>query len=147
MLKEFKEFIARGNAMDLAVGVIIGAAFGAIVTSLVNDLVMPIVGLLLGGADFANLFVVLAQGTPQGPYATLAAAQEAGAATLNYGLLLNAIVNFIIIAFVIFLMVKAVNKVRKPAEEPEAPTKECPHCLTEIPEAAMRCPACTSQLG
>lgn len=146
MIKEFKEFIARGNALDLAVGVVIGAAFGAIVTSLVADLVMPVVGLALGGADFAELYVVLKEGATAAPYATLAAAQEAGAVTLNYGLFINALVNFLIIAFAIFMIVKSVNKLRKPAE-PEVTTKACPFCLTDVPLAATRCPACTSELG
>ena len=145
MLKEFKEFIARGNAIDLAVGIVIGAAFGAIVASLVNDIVMPLVGVLLGGADFSNLFWVAKEGATAAPYATLAAAQEAGAVTVNYGVFVNAIVSFVIVAFTVFLIVKAVNKIRKPAEE--SPTKECPHCLTAIPEAATRCPACTSELA
>lgn len=146
MLKDFKEFIARGNAMDLAVALVIGAAFGAIVTSLVNDLVMPVAGLFLGGADFANLFAVLEQGAPAGPYVTLQAAQDAGAITLNYGLFINAIVSFVIIAFAVFLVVKGVNKMRKAEEEAEAPTKDCPFCLTAVPEAAKRCSACTSTL-
>jgi large conductance mechanosensitive channel len=145
MLKEFKEFIARGNAIDLAIGVIIGAAFGAIVTSLVNDIVMPLAGLLLGSADFTNLFWVVKEGVAAGPYATLAAAQEAGAVTVNYGVFVNALVSFVIVAFVVFLIVKGVNKIRKPAGEPA--TKECPYCLTAVPEAATRCPACTSQLS
>jgi len=140
MLKEFKDFIAKGNAIDLAVGVVIGAAFGAIVTSLVNDVIMPVVGLLLGKVDFTNVFAAL----DGKDYATLALAQEAGAPTLNYGLFINAIVNFVIVALVIFLVVKAVNKVRKPAEP--APTKDCPRCLTAVPEAATRCPACTTDL-
>ncbi len=146
MLKEFKKFIARGNAMDLAVAVVIGAAFGAIVTSLVNDLVMPVAGLLLGGADFTNLFAVLKEGATAGPYATLVAAQDAGAVTLNYGLFINALVSFVIIAFAVFMIVKGVNKLRKTEEEAEVPTKDCPFCLTSIPEAAKRCPACTSAL-
>lgn len=146
MLKEFKEFVARGNAMDLAIGVVIGAAFGAIVTSLVNDVVMPLVGLALGGADFAQLFVVLKEGAVAGPYATVAAAGEAGAVTLNYGLFINAIVNFVIIAFVIFMLVKGLNKMRRPAEA-VVDTKACPYCKTDIALAATRCPACTSELG
>ena len=141
MFKEFKEFIAKGNAIDLAVGVVIGAAFGAIVTSLVKDVIMPVVGLALGGVDFGNKFVVLKGG---GSYPTLAAAQEAGVPTLNYGVFINAIVAFIIIAFVIFLVVKGVNKLRPPAPEPD--TKDCPRCLTAVPVAATRCPACTSDL-
>ena len=144
MLAEFKEFIARGNAIDLAVGVVIGAAFTAIVNTLVNGVIMPIIGLILGGLDFSNLFIVLKDGNPGPPYATLVAASDAGASVLTYGAFINAIVTFLIVAFVIFLMVKAINKVRKPAEEP--PMKDCPYCGTSIPDAATRCPACTSQL-
>ena len=145
MWKEFKAFLQRGNVVDLAVAVVIGGAFGAIVTSFVNDILMPPIGLLLGRVDFANLFVDLSRGG----YASLAEAQAAGAATLNYGLFLNAITNFIIIAFVVFLMVKALNQAkRKEAPAPAAAptTKECPHCFTEIPIQATRCPNCTSQL-
>src|SRR5512136_2675004 len=145
MIKEFKEFIARGNAIDLAVGVVIGAAFTAIVNTLVNGVIMPLVGLALGGFDFSNLFIVLKAGKPGPPYATLVAATDAGASVLTYGALINALVTFVIVAFVIFLMVKAINKVRKPAEAP--PTKDCPYCLTAVPEAATRCPACTSELA
>lgn len=145
VIREFKEFIARGNAIDLAVGVVIGAAFTAIVNSLVNNLIMPIVGLILGGHSLTDYFVVLKAGKAGGPYATLVAATNDGANILGYGAILNAIVTFFIVAFVIFLMVKAINKIRKPA--PEAPTKDCPYCLTAIPEAATRCPACTSELA
>ncbi len=144
MLKEFREFIKRGNAIDLAVGLVIGAAFGAIVTSLVNDVVMPVVGLLLGKVDFANLFFVLKQGDPAGPYSTLALAQEAGAVTMNYGVFVSAIVSFVVVAFAVFLVVKVVNRMRKPDEEPA--TKDCQFCLSSIPDGATRCPACTSQL-
>ena len=145
MIREFKEFIARGNAIDLAVGVVIGAAFTAIVNSIVNNFIMPLIGLILGGRDFTSYFIVLKEGKPGGPYATLVAANEAGANVLGYGAIINAIVTFFIVAFVIFLMVKAINKIRKPAPEP--PTKDCPYCLTAIPEAATRCPACTSELA
>lgn len=146
MLKEFKEFALKGNAIDLAVGLVIGAAFGAIVTSLVNDLIMPPVGLLLGGADFQNLFVVLKEGAQvPGPYGSLAAAQAAEAVTLNYGVFLNTLVSFVIITFSIFLVVKLMNSLRK--SEEEATAKECPFCRTEIPVEASRCPACTSELG
>ena len=144
MIKEFKEFIAHGNAIDLAVGVVIGAAFTAIVNSLVNNLIMPLVGLLLGGRDFANYFIVLKEGKLGGPYATLVAATDDGANVIGYGVVINAIVTFLIVAFVIFLMVKAINRIRKPAPVP--PTKDCPYCLTAVPEAASRCPACTSEL-
>jgi large conductance mechanosensitive channel len=145
MLKEFKEFIARGNAIDLAVGVVIGAAFGAIVTSLVDGLIMPLVGLALGKVDFVNLFVVLREGGTAGPYPTLKAAQAAGAVVLAYGAVVNAIVTFVIVAFVVFLVIRAVNKIRQPAAPPA--TKECPYCLTSVPEAATRCSACTSDLA
>ncbi|MBE0686830.1 MAG: large conductance mechanosensitive channel protein MscL [Anaerolineaceae bacterium] len=142
MLKEFKEFAMRGNVIDLAIGVIIGGAFGKIVSSFVADVIMPLIGLLLGNVSFANLFVNL------GPekYATLAAAQEAGAPTLNYGIFINAIVDFLIIAFVIFLVVKGINKMQKPAPVATPTTKKCPFCFTEIAIEAKRCPNCTSQL-
>jgi len=145
MIKEFKEFAMKGNVMDLAVGVIIGAAFGKIVTSLINDIIMPVIGLLLGKVDFSNLFINLSGGS----YATLAEAKKAGAATLSYGLFVNALIDFLIIGLVIFMMVKWVNKLRRPAPAaaPAAPTtKECPFCFTAIPVKAVRCPACTSEL-
>lgn len=144
MWQEFKKFIARGNVMDLAIGVIIGGAFSAIVTSLVNDIIMPPIGLLLGKVDFGNLFIDLS-GTG---YESLAAAQEAGAATINYGLFINAVINFLIVALVIFLVVRQLNKMAKPAPPtPSEPTtRKCPYCLSEIPLRATRCPACTSQL-
>ncbi len=144
MLKEFKKFALRGNVVDLAVGVIIGGAFGKIVASLVADIIMPVVSLFLGGTDFSTLFVSLDGNT----YETLAAAQEAGAATLNYGMFIMAIVDFLIIAFSIFLIVKQINKMKKPEEvKEEAPTtKECPYCKTTIAIEATRCPNCTSQL-
>ncbi|MDZ4178057.1 MAG: large conductance mechanosensitive channel protein MscL [Coriobacteriia bacterium] len=146
MFAEFKEFIARGNAIDLAVGVVLGAAFGAIVTSLVNDIVMPLAGLLIGGADFAELFVVLKDGVVVGPYATLAAAQEAGAVTLAYGLFINAIVSFLLVGVALFMMVKAINKLRRPPGDEAPSTRDCPFCLTAVPIAATKCPACTSSL-
>ena len=143
MLKEFKIFAMRGNVIDLAIGVIIGGAFGKIVTSFVNDILMPPVGLLLGKVDFSNLYINLSGGK----YDSLAAAQEAGAATLNYGLFLNTVIDFVIIAFVIFLLVRQINKLEKPAETPKEPTtKECPYCCSSIPIKATRCPACTSEL-
>ena len=142
MLKEFKEFAMRGNVIDLAVGVIIGGAFGKVISSFVTDVIMPLVGLLLGRINFANLFINL------GPekYATLAAAQEAGASTFNYGLFINAIVDFLIVAFVIFLAIKGINKLQKPVPVAAVTTKKCPFCFTEIPLEASRCPNCTSQL-
>jgi large conductance mechanosensitive channel len=145
MLKEFKEFALRGNVLDLAIGIVIGTAFGAIVASLVNDVIMPPIGLLLGKVNFANLFIDL---SGKG-YATLALAKEASAPTINYGAFINTLINFIIVAFVIFLLVKGINKLRKPAEvKPDAApvTKECPHCFTTISIKATRCPNCTSEL-
>lgn len=147
MLKEFKEFIAKGNAIDLAVGVVTGAAFGAIVTSLVNDILMPPIGLLLGDTDFTNLFAVLKEGSTAGPYDSLAMAQEAGAVTINYGLFVNSLIMFVIIAFVIFLVVKGVNRMKRAEEEAAPTTKDCPFCSTAIPMTAKRCPACTSELS
>src|ERR1035437_4894364 len=138
MLKEFKDFVARGNVIDLAVAVVIGAAFGAIVASFVKDIVMPPIGLALGHVDSSNLFVSLNGQS----YASLAEAQKTGAPTINYGLFINTILNFIVIAFAVFLVVRQVNKVR-----PKAPaTKNCPFCTSAIAEAATRCPQCTSQL-
>ncbi|MCK8115299.1 large conductance mechanosensitive channel protein MscL [Anaerosoma tenue] len=147
MLKEFKEFAIKGNMVDLAIGVIIGGAFGAVVSSLVNDLVMPLVGALLGGTDFTNMFWVVTEGATPGPYATLAAATEAGAATLNYGVFINTVINFLIIAWAIFFVVKAMNNMRKKEEAEEAvTTKECPYCKSQIALDATRCPSCTSEL-
>ena len=148
MLKEFKEFALRGNVMDMAVGIVIGSAFGAIVKSLVNDVIMPPIGLLLGDVDFANLFALLKEGAPAGPYASLADAQAAGAVTINYGLFINSVVSFIIVAFVIFLLIRNVNRLKQEKEAPpvEPTTKGCPYCLSEVPIKATRCPHCTSQL-
>jgi large conductance mechanosensitive channel len=144
MLKEFKEFAMRGNVMDMAIGIVIGAAFGKIVTSFVSDILMPPIGLLLGGVDFSNIFVVLGEGD----YATIEAAKEAGAATWNVGLFINTVIDFVIIAFAIFLVVKALNNMkRKEAVPPPAPSeKSCTFCTTSIPIKATRCPNCTSQL-
>jgi large conductance mechanosensitive channel len=143
MFKEFKEFIARGNVMDLAVAVIIGAAFGKIVTSFVEDIVMPPIGLLLGNLDFSNL-LVNHKGTAN---TTHEAAKEAGAPVLRYGMFMNALVNFLIVAFAVFLIVRAVNNMKR--EEPAAAPdkKDCPRCFTSIPVKAVRCPACTSEIG
>ncbi len=148
MLKEFKEFAMRGNMLDMAVGIVIGAAFGPIIASLVADVVMPPIGLLLGNVDFANLFVVLKAGNVPAPYASLAAAKAAGAVTLNFGLFINTIINFIIVAFAIFLVVKAMNaaKRKQPAPAPAPATKDCPFCFTAVPIKAVRCPHCTSEL-
>lgn len=148
MLKEFKEFAMRGNVIDLAVGVVVGAAFGAITKSLVDNILMPPLGLLLGNVDFTNLFFVLKQGTAPGPYLTLEQAQAVGAVTVNYGLFINSVVSFLIIAFTIFLLVRTINRLKRPEEEtPAAPTtKDCPYCYTAIPIPATRCPHCTSVL-
>ncbi len=142
MIKEFKDFIMRGNVLDLAVAVIIGGAFGKIVTSFVNDIIMPPIGLLLGSVNFTDLFLDL---SGKG-YPTLAAAQEAGAPTINYGLFLNTVIDFVIVAFVIFLVIKAVNKMKKPAVAAAPTTKACPYCFTDIPIQATRCPHCTSEI-
>jgi large conductance mechanosensitive channel len=145
MLKEFRDFAMRGNVVDMAVGIIIGAAFGAIVKSLVDDVLMPPIGLLLGKVDFSNLFVVLRDGVTAGPYVSVAAAKAAGAVTLNYGLFINAVISFLIVAFAVFMLIKNLNRLHKP--DTAAPvTKDCPHCCTAIPVAAQRCPHCTSQL-
>lgn len=148
MFKEFKEFAMRGNVIDMAVGIIIGAAFGTIVKSLVSDVIMPPIGLLLGNVDFANLFAVLKTGNVAGPYASLADAQAAGAVTLNYGIFINTIISFIIVAFAIFMVVRSMNKLRrqKPVAAPEPTTKDCPYCFSKIPIKATRCPNCTSEL-
>lgn len=149
IVTEFKKFIMRGNVIDMAVGIIIGGAFTKIVNSMVSDILMPPLGLLLGKVDFTNWFVVLKEGAKvHGPYDSLAAAQAAGATTLNIGNLLNATISFLIIAFCIFLLIKGINKLdRKPEEAPAAPTtKKCPYCFTDIPVEATRCPNCTSEL-
>lgn len=147
MFKEFKKFALRGNVVDLAVGIVIGSAFTAIVNSLVNDLLMPPIGLLLGGVDFENFFLTLKTGAPAGPYPTLADAQAAGAVTINYGLFINSIVSFLIVAIALFLIIRSVNRLQREEEAPAEPTtKECPYCLSTIPLKATRCPHCTSQL-
>jgi large conductance mechanosensitive channel len=151
MLQDFKAFIMKGNVIDMAVGIIVGIAFGAVVNSLVKDVIMPPIGLALGNVDFANLYVVLKEGLTPGPYVSLAAAQEAGAVTINYGVFINAIVNLVIIAAaVFFLIVRPIARMqarRKAGEPAAAPTtKECPYCFTAIPIKASRCPNCTSEL-
>jgi len=148
MLKEFKEFAMRGNVVDMAVGIIIGSAFSTIVRSLVDDILMPPIGLLFGDVDLTNYFAVIKAGTPAGPYETIAAAQEAGAVTINYGVFINAIITFLIIAFAMFLVIRGINRLEKKEEAPpeEPTTKECPHCATTIPIKAARCPNCTSEL-
>ncbi len=145
MLKEFREFAMRGNVVDMAVGIIIGAAFGAIVQSLVADVIMPPIGLVLGNVDFSNLFVVLKEGAAATPYASLAEAQKAGAVTINYGKFLNAVVSFIIVAFAVFMLIRAINQLKR--KEQAAPTtRECPQCCSVISIKAKRCPNCTSQV-
>ena len=149
MFKEFKEFAMRGNVVDMAVGIIIGAAFGTIVKSFVSDVIMPPIGLALGNVDFSNLFVVLRHGATAGPYTALADAQSAGAVTLNYGLFVNNIISFLIVAFAVFLVIKAMNQMKRKEETPApAPTtKECQYCFSAIPIKATRCPHCTAELG
>jgi large conductance mechanosensitive channel len=142
MLKEFKEFAMKGNVLDLAVGFIIGAAFGKIVTSLVSDIVMPPIGLILGKVDFSSLFLNLSGKS----YSSLAEAKAAGAATLNYGIFLNNIVDFLVVAFAVFLLVRMVNRWNKPAPAAAPSTKECPYCASAIPLKATRCPNCTSEI-
>jgi len=145
MLKEFKEFAVRGNVVDMAVGIVIGVAFGGIIKSLVADLIMPPVGLLLGGVNFADIFINLSDGD----YESLAAAKEAGAATLNVGVFFNTLLNFVIVAFAIFFLIRAINNMKRKEEaapEPEATTKDCPFCCSAIPIKATRCGNCTSEL-
>ena len=150
MLKEFKEFAMKGNVLDMAIGIIIGAAFGTIVKSLVSDVIMPPIGLLLGNVDFSSLYILLQEGTKvTGPYASLADAQAAGAVTLNYGVFINTVISFLIIAFSVFMIVKSINKLKRKEEEiPSAApkTKSCPFCYSVISIQATRCPACTSEL-
>jgi large conductance mechanosensitive channel len=143
MFSEFKTFIMRGNVVDLAVGIVIGAAFTTVINSFVNDLLMPPIGLLLGKVDFSNLFVSL-NGQP---FPSVAAAKAAGAPTLNYGMFINNVINFLIVGFAVFLVVKQVNRLQGPAPAPALATRPCPHCAMEIPKAARRCPHCTSDLG
>lgn len=149
MLKEFKDFAMRGNVVDMAVGIVIGAAFATIVKSLVADVIMPPIGLLLGGVDFSNLFAIIREGSVAGPFSTLADAQKAGAVTINYGLFMNTVISFLIIAFAIFMVVKGMNSLKKQEEaKPAEPTeKDCSHCFTAIPIKATRCPHCTSELS
>ena len=143
-VSEFKEFAMRGNVMDMAIGIILGAAFGKIVSSFVKDVLMPPIGKLMGGVDFSILFIMLSDGE----FATLAEAQEAGAATINYGMFINTVLDFVIVAFAIFLVVKQMNRMKKTEEAPpaEPTTKSCPQCLSEIPIKATRCAHCTAQL-
>ena len=150
MLKDFKDFAMRGNVVDMAVGIIIGGAFGTIAKSLVADVIMPPIGLALGGVDFTDLFITLQDGAAAAaPYATLAAAKEAGAVTISYGVFLNNVVSFIIVAFAVFLLVRGINKMKAEEEAPpeEPTTKDCGFCFSEIPIKASRCPNCTSEVG
>jgi large conductance mechanosensitive channel len=142
MYKEFKEFVMRGNVVDLAIGVVIGAAFGKIVTSFVEDILMPPIGLALGRVDFSNLFVNLSGRD----YPSIAAAKAAGAATLNYGIFINNIINFLIIAFVIFLLIRQINRMQRPEPAAAPATKDCPYCLSAVPVKATKCAHCTSEL-
>ncbi|MCX8032395.1 MAG: large conductance mechanosensitive channel protein MscL [Thermoleophilia bacterium] len=143
MLKDFRDFIDRGNLLQLAVAFIMGVTFAAVVTSLVNDIIMPAVGLAVGDIDFSSLFAVIKEGNPPGPYNTIDQAKEAGAVTINYGIFINAILTFLIVAFILFLIMRAYMKTQKPAE---VTTRDCPFCLSAIPLAAKRCPHCTSEL-
>lgn len=149
MLNEYKTFALRGNVVDMAVGIIVGAAFNGVVQSLVKDVLTPPLGLLMGDVDFRNLFLVLKEGSPADPYATLEAAQSAGAVTINLGVFVNSAVSFLIVTFAVFMLVRYINQLREPeaAPEPAAPTmKKCPHCISDIPIAATRCPHCTADL-
>jgi len=151
MMKEFKEFAIKGNVVDMAVGIIIGAAFGTIVKSLVADVIMPPIGLLLGNVDFSNLYLVLKEGAEMAaPYASLADAQAAGAVTLNYGMFINTVIIFLIVAFAVFMVIKNINRLKReqPAPPPAEPTtKDCPYCASTIPIKAKKCPNCTSELS
>jgi large conductance mechanosensitive channel len=140
MFKEFKEFAVKGNVIDMAVGIIIGAAFGRIISSFVNDILMPPIGLLMGKVDFSSLFINLSGK----PFDSLASAKAAGAATINYGLFVNSLIDFIIVAFAIFLVIRQINRLKR---KPEAATKECPYCFSKIPVKALRCPHCTSEIN
>jgi large conductance mechanosensitive channel len=146
--KDFKAFAMRGNVVDMAVGIIIGGAFGTIVKSLVDDVIMPPIGMLLGRVDFSNLFLTIKEGAQAGPYASVAAAKAAGAVTLNYGLFVNSVVSFLIVAFSVFLVIRAMARLQRPEPAPVAAptTKDCPYCHTTIPIKAVRCPNCTSEL-
>ncbi|MEP6708579.1 MAG: large conductance mechanosensitive channel protein MscL [Verrucomicrobiota bacterium] len=146
MFKEFKEFAIKGNAIDLAVGVIIGTAFGAVIASLVKDIIMPPIGLLTGGLDFSNKFLLLKAAPGGGTFATPADAVKAGAVTWNYGNFITLVISFLIVAFCIFLVVKAINKMKRPAPDAPAVSKDCPACMMTIPVNALRCPHCTTEL-
>ena len=145
MIKEFREFAMRGSVVDMAVGIIIGAAFGTIVTSLVSDIIMPPIGLLLGNVHFSNLFAVLKDGAQAGPYASLAEAGKAGAVTINYGVFVNSVISFLIVALAVFMLVRGINQLKR-KEEAAPATKDCPHCLSKVAIKATRCAFCTSEL-
>lgn len=153
MFQEFKKFAIRGNVIDMAVGIIIGGAFTTIVKSLVGDVIMPPIGMLLGGVNFDHLMLVIRPGTTPGPYTTVADAQAAGAVTINYGVFINSLVSFMIVAFAVFMLVKGINRLREldkkdPEPEPAGPTtKNCPYCISTVPISASRCPSCTSELA
>ena len=150
MIKEFKEFAVKGNVVDMAVGIIIGGAFGTIVKSLVSDVIMPPIGMMMGNVDFSQLFIVLNSGDVLGSFATIADAQAAGAVTINYGIFFNNVISFVIVAFAVFMLIKAINNLKKEEEEapPEEPTThDCPHCFTSISLKATRCPFCTSEIN
>ncbi len=151
MFKEFKQFALRGNVIDMAVGIIIGASFSTIVNSLVNDILMPPIGWLLGGVDFSNNYLTIKTGTPGSPYPSLADAQSAGAVTVNYGMFINAIISFLIIALAMFLVIRAINRLQETESQAELvevlTTRDCPHCFNTIPVQATRCGHCTSQLN
>ena len=147
MYKEFKDFALKGNAIDLAVGIILGVAFGGIISSLVADILMPPIGMLLGNVDFSNLFLMLKAGNPLGPYLSVSEALESGAITINYGMFINTIINFVIVSFSMFLLVRGLNRMKKKEQEVETPsTKECPYCYSKISKKATRCSECTSKL-
>jgi large conductance mechanosensitive channel len=149
MFKEFKEFAMRGNVLDMAVGIIIGGAFGTIIGSLVSDVIMPPIGMALGNVDFANLFILLKDGAKAaGPYASLADAKAAGAVTINYGVFINSVISFLIVAFAVFLLIRSMNKLKREEAAPpaEPTTRDCPFCYSSIPLKASRCPQCTSEV-
>jgi len=149
MFKEFKEFAMRGNVLDMAVGIIIGGAFGTIISSMVNDVLMPPVGMALGNVDFTNLYILLKEGSKAAaPYAALADAKAAGAVTINYGLFLNSVISFVIVAFCVFMLIRSMNKLKREEVAPpaEPTTRDCPFCYTAIPLKASRCPSCTSEV-
>jgi large conductance mechanosensitive channel len=149
MLKEFKDFAIRGSVVDMAIGIIIGSSFGSIVNSIVEDIIMPPIGILLSGVDFSNMFLILKEGSTPKPYTSLTTAKEVGAVTLNYGIFINSIISFLIVAFIVFLLVKSINRMKheEDIQQPKPDTKQCQFCFSEISIQAVRCPHCTSELG